>query len=240
MRLELLHLRHYIYCFGPGGIRSSWGDGLDGALYGNPFTQSTTRGNPDLKEERKKEFEIGFDSRFFDNKLTFGFTYYDNKTEDGILALPITPSSGFNTTYKNATLISNKGIEIDLSANLINTGDLSLDINGSFTQNKNIVEDLEGSAYFALSGFTGTSSGIAEGYAYGAHRSGQFLKDASGNLLLGSNGFPQADPEKLVGAGDPNPDFRAGLGTSQDIRISILLLSLKHLKETMFGMELMV
>ena len=199
---------------GPGGIRSSWGDGLDGALYGNPFTQSTTRGNPDLKEERKKEFEIGFDSRFFDNKLTFGFTYYDNKTEDGILALPITPSSGFNETFKNATLISNKGIEIDLSANLINTGDLSLDINGSFTQNKNIVEDLEGSAYFALDGFTGTSSGIAEGYAYGAHRSGQFLKDASGNLLLGSNGFPQADPEKLVGAGDPNPDFRAGLGTS--------------------------
>ncbi len=77
-----------------------------------------------------------------------------------------------------------------------------------------MVEDLEGSAYFALDGFTGTSSGIAEGYAYGAHRSGQFLKDASGNLLLGSNGFPQADPEKLVGAGDPNPDFRAGLGTS--------------------------
>ena len=198
---------------GPGGIGSSWGDGLDGSVYGNPFTQSTTRGNPDLKEERKKEFEIGFDSRFFDNNLTLGFTYYDNKTEDGILALPITPSSGFNTTFQNATLITNKGIEIDLSANLINTEDLSFDINGSFTQNKNIVESLEGAAYFGLNGFTGTESGIAEGEPYGIQRHGQFLKDASGNLLLGSNGFPQADPELLI-AGDPNPDFRAGLGTS--------------------------
>ena len=72
----------------------------------------------------------------FNNKLTLGFTYYDNKTEDGILALPITPSSGFNTTYQNATLISNTGIEIDLSANLIDSEDFSLGINGSFTQNK--------------------------------------------------------------------------------------------------------
>ena len=39
---------------GPGGIGSSWGDGLDGSVYGNPFTQSTTRGNPDLKEGKKK------------------------------------------------------------------------------------------------------------------------------------------------------------------------------------------
>ena len=166
-----------------------------------------------MKEERKKEFEIGFDSRFFDNNLTLGFTYYDNKTEDGILALPITPSSGFNTTFQNATLITNKGIEIDISANLINTEDLSFDINGSFTQNRNIVESLEGAAYFGLNGFTGTESGIAEGEPYGIQRHGQFLRDASGSLLLGSNGFPQADPELLI-AGDPNPDFRAGLGTS--------------------------
>ena len=54
-------------------------------------------------------------------------------------------------------------------------------------------------------------------------------------LLLGSNGFPQADPEKLI-AGDPNPDFRAGLELFYDIRTLILLLNLKHPKVMTFGM----
>ena len=39
--------------YGPGGIGSGWGDGLEGSLYGNPFTQSATRGNPDLKRRKK-------------------------------------------------------------------------------------------------------------------------------------------------------------------------------------------
>jgi hypothetical protein len=198
----------------PAGFGATFTSLGSSNIGGNPGQSlGGLRGDPDVEPETASEFEIGFDGRFFDNNLTLGFTYYDNKTEDGILALPITPSSGFNETFQNATLITNKGIEIDISANLIKTQDLSFDINGSFTQNKNVVESLEGAAYFGLNGFTGTESGIAEGQPYGIQRHGQFLKDASGSLLLGSNGFPQADPELLI-AGDPNPDFRAGLGTS--------------------------
>ena len=193
---------------GPGGISSSWGDFHSGSLYGNPFTQSTSRGNPNLKEERKSETEFGIDTRLFDNKISLGITVYNNETEGGILALPIAPSSGFSSSLQNAALITNEGVEIDFSAKLLQTDDLNWSINGSYTQNKNIVENLAGSAYFGLNGFTSTSSGIAEGYPYGVMRSGQFASTFT------SAGFPNADPEKLVGAGDPNPDYRAGLGTS--------------------------
>ena len=55
--------------YGPGGVGSSWGDALGAAAYGNPFTRGVTLGNPDLKEERVKEIEIGADFRFFRNKF---------------------------------------------------------------------------------------------------------------------------------------------------------------------------
>ena len=97
-------------------LRSSWGDGLEGSLYGNPFTQSSTRGNPDLKEERKTEIEFGFDVRMFDNRVNLGITYYDNKTEGVILALPTVPSSGFSSSLQNAATVTNRGLEIDFQS----------------------------------------------------------------------------------------------------------------------------
>jgi hypothetical protein len=154
----------------------------------------------------------------FDSRLSIGFTYYDNKTKDVILALPSTPSSGFENSLQNAATITNKGIEIDFNVNLLRGEDLNASISGSFTQNKNVVTDLAGSSYFALNGFTSTSSGIAEGYPYGVLRSGVYERDASGNFVTNANGFPNAASEKKVGVGDPNPDFRAGLGLNVDYK----------------------
>ena len=217
--------------FEPGGIRSGWGDGLDGTLYGNPFTLASERGNPDLKEERKSEWEVGFDGRFFNDKISLSATYYQNKIVDGILSLPTVPSTGFGSSLQNAATITNKGIEIDFSADIIRTQDFYAAINASFTQNRNLVEDLAGSAYFILNGFTSTSSGIAEGHPFGVMRSGAYERDGSGNYVLNDNGFPNAASERKVGAGDPNPDYRAGLGTS----ISYKNFSLTTLFETSQG-----
>jgi hypothetical protein len=198
--------------YGPGGIGSSWGDGLGGYLYGNPFTQSATRGNPDLKEERKTEFEYGLDLRLLDNAITVNATYYQNETADGIIALPIPASSGFTSSLQNAARISNKGWEIDITGRVLRTEDFGISVNANYTANRNLVEDLQGSAYTALSGFAATSSGIAEGYPFAVLRSGVYERDNSGNYVLNSNGFPNAASEKQVGVGDPNPDFRAGFG----------------------------
>ena len=199
--------------YGPGGIFSSWGDGLGGYLYGNPFTQSATRGNPDLKEERKTEFEYGIDLRLLDNAITINATYYENETADGIIALPIPASSGFTSTLQNAALITNKGWEIDLTGRILRTQDFGISVNANYTQNRNLVKDLQGSAYSALNGFSGsTSSGIAEGYPFAVIRSGVYERDSGGNYVLNGNGFPNAADEKQVGIGDPNSDFRAGFG----------------------------
>ena len=217
--------------YGPGGIFSSWGDGLGGYLYGNPFTQSASRGNPNLKEERKSETEFGFDLRLFDNAITLNATYYQNETKDGIIALPIPGSSGFTTTLQNAAVISNKGLEFDVTARILRTNDFGISVNANYTQNRNLVVDLKGSAYSILNGFTSTSSGIAEGFPFAVLRSGVYETDASGNYVLNANGFPNAAAEKEIGVGDPNADFRAGFG----INIYYKNLSLTSVIETSQG-----
>ena len=217
--------------YGPGGVFSSWGDGLGGYLYGNPFTQSASRGNPDLKEERKKEYEFGLDLRLFDNAITLNATYYQSETRDGIIALPIPGSSGFTTTLQNAAVISNEGVEFDITGRILRTQDFGISVNANFTQNRNIVEDLQGSAYSILNGFTSTSSGIAEGYPFGVLRSGVYERDNGGNYVLNANGFPNAAAEKEVGVGDPNANFRAGFG----LNIYYKNLSLTSVIETSQG-----
>ena len=196
-----------------GGIGSSWGDGYDGASYGNPLSQSATRGNPNLGVERKKEYELGIDTRFFDNKLSLSATYYSNRVEGGILNLDLSPSTGFANQVLNASELTNKGIEIDLSAKLINTADLRWNMNVNFTQNRNVVESLNGSSYFSLNGFTSNSSGIAEGQPFGVLRGTKYARNNDGSYALNANGFPTASATDDF-TGDPNPDWRAGLGTS--------------------------
>ena len=199
--------------FGPGGIGSSWGDGFSAAAYGNPFTRSVTLGNPDLKEERVKEFEIGGDFKLFKNKVSLGVTYYDRVTEDAILFVDVAPTTGFSSTPTNAAEITNKGLEIDLGLNLFSNEDFSWDINGCYSHNKNVVTDLAGVTSVFLAGFTSVSSVVVEGEAMASLWGNGFLTDGSGNYQLDVNGFPLVDPEQKV-LGDPNPDWIGGLGTT--------------------------
>ncbi|MXV37451.1 SusC/RagA family TonB-linked outer membrane protein [Flavobacteriaceae bacterium Ap0902] len=194
-------------------IESGWGDGYDVGLYGNPSTRADLLGNPDLTVERKKEFEIGIDTRFFRNRVSFSATYYNNTNSDVVLDLPLPFSSGYANQFQNAAEINNKGVELDLGVRVVNTQRFNWDFNMNFTKNKNIVTDLAGIDYYFLNGFTGTSSGVAEGQPFGVLRGGVFNRDANGDYVLDANGFPiAADSYDYIG--DPNPDWRGGLGTS--------------------------
>ncbi len=196
----------------PGGIASSWGDGLDAGAYGNPFTRSSILGNPDLKEERVKEFEIGGDFRFFRDKINFGITYYDRVTEDAILYIDVAPTTGYTSTPTNAAEITNKGLEIDLRWNIIRGEHFTWDINGFYSYNKNLVTDLAGVVEVPLDGFTSASSSVVEGEPMAVLMGNGFLYDDKGDYVLDDNGFPQVDPIRRK-IGDPNPEWIGGLGT---------------------------
>ena len=93
--------------FGPFSRGSSWGESLDASVYGNPFGRSSNAGNPNLDPERVKEWEVGADLRFFNDKLSLGATYYNRVTEDALLAVDLPSSTGFSSFWDNAATITN-------------------------------------------------------------------------------------------------------------------------------------
>lgn len=198
--------------FAPGGVFSSWGDGLAAAAYGNPFTRSQTLGNPDLKEERVREFEIGTDLRLFENRIRLSATYYDRKTSDAILNVSVAPSSGFSGKQDNAAVITNKGLEIDGTFKVINNDNFKWEVSANYSHNRNMVTDLSGVESVSLAGFTGTSSRVVEGHPVAVLWGGKFARNKNGNYILDSNGFPTIDEKEGV-LGDPNPDWIGGVGT---------------------------
>jgi len=194
-------------------IQSSWGDYLNASIYNNPFARSSVLGNPDLKVERKKEIETGLDLAFIKNRINLTFTYYQNKTTDGILRLDLPSSSGYGSYYANAATISNKGFEAEIQGKIIDKKNLKWSLSLNWAHNKNLVESLSGVKSVFLNGFTGASARVVEGQPFSVLWGGKFLKDNDGNLVLDANGFPQVDPEEGV-IGDPNPDWIGGLATT--------------------------
>ncbi len=198
--------------FIPYQVQESWGPLLDPAAYGNgAYSPSNRAGNPELGIERKTEFEVGADLRFVENRIGLGVTYYANETVDAIFAVDVPRSTGFDDKLANAGTIENKGFELDLDATIIRKNDLTFSLFGNFTRNRNLVTDLQGVESIFLNGFTGSSSRAVEGQPLGTLWGGKFAVDEAGNKILDENGYPTVAAEEGV-LGDPNPDFRAGLG----------------------------
>ena len=214
---------------GSGG----WGDVLDGLNYGGSYARNDIQGNPNLTIERVKEFEVGGDFRFLQDRLAIGITYYNRVTEDALLDIEAPPSSGFSTVYRNAAEITNTGIELDFSYRAVSTADLGLRFFGNFTHFRNIVTKLPDVSRKNLQGFGIPTTALVEGQPFSVLFGGRFQRDESGDLVLNEQGFPTNDPLPGV-MGDPNPDWRGGLGSE----FSYKGLSLSVLFETAQGMDM--
>ena len=209
-----------------------WGGTASGVAYGNgAFVQSAQQGDATLRPERKTEWEIGTDLRFLQDRLSVGFTYYNNSIKDLLLEVAASPSTGFTSRYTNAGTMSNKGWEGELTAQVFRRGALNIDLVGNISRNINRVEDLAGTDQIVLGGFSTLTSSVAKvGYSLSALYGGQYLRKTDGALDLNTNGFPQLASTYGV-IGDPNPGYRAGFGTN----INYKNFSLNVLFETFQG-----
>ncbi len=101
-------------------------------------------GNPDLKPERSAEFEGGFETRLFSNRVNFDFTYYNKKTRDALINQPIAASSGASrlTITRNLGSVANSGVEATINATLIDRRSFGWDIVLGASHNTNNVVSL--------------------------------------------------------------------------------------------------
>ncbi len=192
-------------------VGSSWGDTLDGVQYGGTFEESNVKPNPNIKEERIKEYELGLDLKLFKNRFSINTTYFHRRTEDAIVRQTLAPASGYEFKYTNDATLTNKGIEIDFDGTIIRNSNFNWKIFGNFSSIRNDVKMTNNGDVF-LDGFSGTSAVAINGSPMSALYGGAWARDTSGNIILDANGFASAGTEDQV-IGDPNPDWTGAIGT---------------------------
>ena len=95
-------------------------------------------GNTDLKPERSREMELGFDLTTLHSRVNLQTTYYDKKTTDAIVQRDIAPSqsAGVNV-WDNVGVVSNKGLELSLNARVLDFKSVRYDAQVEASWNKN-------------------------------------------------------------------------------------------------------
>ncbi|MCH7891579.1 MAG: TonB-dependent receptor, partial [Gemmatimonadetes bacterium] len=234
-------------------------NGLESIYFGNEgvFVQGTL-GNNEIKPERTTEYEVGADFAVLDNRVSFGVTYYYQRTKDAILAVDVAPSTGFFSKFANAAEFENRGWELTAAASLYESRSFSWDIVGMWGKNDSCVLDLAGTEEFGLTGFTGSTNSVvapeldAQGNITLCHPIGVFYTDDfirfgngstvggedidavytgnAGDVFLAADGYPRYDPQNRV-TGDANPDWTASFRNTIRIGDNLRisgLIDIKH------------
>jgi len=201
-------------------IRAAYGEAGTFAAFGSLFTifNNTladgnvgiivpgTRGNPNISPERQKEFEIGFDAGFLNNRISVEFSYYKKKVEDLLLRADVPTSTGFSSEWKNAGELENKGVEIGVNVQVFDSEDFSWNSNISWFTNESKMTRLDVPT-FNLGGF-GNSLGQF-----------QIEEGKSVTQIVGTTG--PGTPVSVLG--DAEPDFQ--MSFINDIRYKDFTLS---------------
>jgi outer membrane receptor protein involved in Fe transport len=103
----------------------------------NSSGTETKNGNPDLKWETVSIFDVGTDMSLFGYKLDVNLDYYYKVTEDLIMSLPSTLSSGLLNTPANVGRARSQGFEIGLSYNKDWGDKAHLNVGAGFSYNRN-------------------------------------------------------------------------------------------------------
>lgn len=203
------------YSFGAGGtLGYAW--------------RGSTLPEENLKPERTKSTELGFNLNFFNNRLGLDFTWYKSNTYNQLLSIPLPPPSGYNAKFINAGNVQNKGIELTLNATPVIAGDFRWDLAFNYAHNESMVIELtdELTEYTIRGRSWMTTIKVVEGEPYGQIFTRGFERNEQGRVLINDLGLPVTSPGQTVQMGNYNPDWMGGLSnnfTFKGINLSILL-----------------
>lgn len=185
---------------------------------GQPLaTASSIRRNPTLVSENTTSIEAGLELAFFQNRLSLDLSVYQASSFNQIYRASVTAATGRRTDVVNAGQIDNKGIEVQLRAIPVATGDFKWKINVNWAANRNEVVDLFGDQTNLQ--LTSVQGGITlnatEGQPFGAIWGTNYVYGDDGTSPIvyphwnsGVRFRKTASPEVI---GDINPDWRGGI-----------------------------
>lgn len=205
--------------------------------------KSTVYPNPDLKPESIKTWELGTEFGFLHDRLHFDLAYYHKTTTDQILNVRIPYSSGYSSLLINAGKIENKGIELQVRGDILESKDgfnWSSTLNFSKDRSK-VVELYPGLTEYGMGWTWGIATQAIEGEKWGELvgpgfdrvdeddvKNGLATADQIGAVKVNSNGLLRSKSAQRIGNVTPNfmmnwrHDFNIknwGFGFLLDLRI---------------------
>lgn len=169
--------------------------GNTGAVVGTAF------GDPNVKPERSKELELGFDMGLFDGLIGYTFTWYNKSVEDLILVAAMPPTSGFLNQQTNLGALENRGIEMSLNARVLNNSAIKWNTTVNWWTNESEMTRLDVPAFNPPGGGFGAGLGTI-----------RLEEGKSLTQIVGTSGSSE-----VVQLGDAAPDFQ--MGWSNDITV---------------------
>ncbi|RYZ44553.1 MAG: TonB-dependent receptor [Sphingobacteriales bacterium] len=193
-----------IYTFTPGGFN------------GVPVQNApNTLQNPDIRPLTVTTTEGGFEVQFLQNRLSVDATYYSRVTTNDILQPAISNTSGYLAGNQNVGKITNRGIELLISARPIRTEEFTWNTSFNFAYNQSkIIELAPGITNLTIG--TGISSGVsivnAVGLPYGSVLGWRMKKDANGTQVYNAtSGYEDRYQDYL---GVANPPYTMGFSNT--------------------------
>jgi iron complex outermembrane receptor protein len=173
-------------------------------------------GNANIRPEKKYEYEIGFESKFLNNRLGFDVSYYNNRVKDQILSTPQPSTSGVKYVLMNVGEVGNEGWDISVSATPVLTKNFRWDLTANYGIYRNkVVKLADGVPYLEISNIGGGGAKIqaVEGRPMGDIYVQVPQMNENGEYLVSDKGLYMNQTE-LQRVGNINPDGVGGLFSS--------------------------
>jgi TonB-linked SusC/RagA family outer membrane protein len=157
-----------------------WANSMTGVTYTDVLP------NPDLVAERVKTAEIGLETRLFNNRLGFDFTFFRNLEGPRIIELATSVTSGVRARQTNGLTLLRKGLELSIDGTLIQQKDFSWNVMVNASTNHAWLHDIDGHQ---------TRSGnVRVGERWDGYYVNDFQRDEKGMPIVGTNGLPAYNP----------------------------------------------
>ena len=181
--------------------------------------------NPDLKWEKKGEFNLGLDISVLKGRLNTNFDYYNRRTKDLLYTYTVpVPPYLYNELFTNVGTVDNKGFEFTINAIPVQRKDFSWSSTLMFSRNKNELVKFSNKDFAMVDIKTGYlavdlkvyTERIVEGGAIGNFWGPKFLGfDEEGNNIfedLNSDDKINSEDNQIIG--NAYPDFAFSFSNS--------------------------
>jgi len=184
-------------------------------------------GNPELRPERSKELEVGFETTVLRGTTDISYSHYQRKITDAIVNDPIAPSTGFpGSTVVNIGRVSGWGDELSLNARLLTRRSFAWDFGTQLASNGNRIDDMGGIQFITAGGQAQNRVGFGLGDVF-MYKVRSATIDATGKVLsatcdggTGKAGLEQGGPDTPCSSaprvlwGHSQPTWQIGFNTS--------------------------